>query len=176
MRRVAGEFEAYAAKHYLPALTARDPDLAILLAALRFVETRRVEGHEPRLWEILTTRYAGKIAREIEAACVDAILATTEDSFATAQVMALTATSDLPVARRCEKALEQLGPDSLETILTELTQSHPGPRLRKLARLLSRLSKVPSPEPFSFWGRADLDQRTEAVTKWEGQIRLAGKL
>ena len=170
------EYEAYASKYYLPALDANDPDLFILLAAVRFVETRRLEGYESRLQEILTTRYPGKIAREIEAAAVDAILATMEDPIPTASFMALAATRDLAAARLCEQALEQLGPTSLQALLTELTQSHPGARLRKLARLLHKISKVPSPEPITFWGKADRDQRTATVTRWESQIRLAGKL
>ena len=82
----------------------------------------------------------------------------------------------MPAARLCEKALEQLGAPSFEALLTELTEAHPGPRLRKLAHLLGKLSKVRSPEPMMFWEKANENQRINAVANWETQLRLAGKL
>ena len=176
LHRVAREFEDHATRHYLPTLEASHPDLPALLAALRFIETRRLAGYEPRLRQILDTRFVGRVGRDIEAACVDALVTTTADRMATAKLLALTATRDLPAARLCEKALERLAPPSFEALLSELTEAHPGPRLRKLAHLLGKLSKVRSPEPMTFWEKASENQRINAVANWETQLRLAGKL
>jgi hypothetical protein len=176
LRSVAREFENHATRQYLPVLETPQPDLPALLAALRFVETRGLEGYEARLRQIIDTRHVGRIGREIEAACVDALLATTTDRMAAAKFMALTATRDMPAARLCERALERLAPRSFKALLSELTQAHPGPRLRKLAHLLGRLSKVRSPEPMSFWEKANENQRINAVANWETQLHLAGKL
>lgn len=168
------EFEDYALAHYLPAVNEGGPDPAILVAGLRFIATRGIEGHEARLREIFTTRYPGKLNREIAEACLEALLATTKDAAATAQFLALVATRDLPASPVCDRGLQELGPVAYQALLTELTQSHQGFRLRKLARLLGRLSKVPSPKPIPFWEQANVDERCAAASEWEAALRQAG--
>lgn len=77
---------------------------------------------------------------------------------------------------RVGKAAKQCGPSPSVVQLTGPPQPHSDARYRKLNRLLSWLSKTRSPGPITFLDKADADQRTEAVTKWEAQIREAGKL
>ena len=168
------EFEDYAAAHYLPAVDEPDPDPSILVGGLRFIASREVEGHEDRLREIFTTRYPHQNSREIAEACLEALLNTTEDPVGTAQFLALVATRDLPASRVCDRGLKSLGPGAYPAVLTELTQSHPGSCLRKLARLLGRLSQVPSPKPIPFWGKANAEERCAAAGEWEAAIRQAG--
>lgn len=168
---VADAFEAYAKKHYPAALAkpAADPDLTV--AAARYIATRRVDGHEKQLREALTTTYRGALGVEISEACVEALMATTEKPVEGARLLALIATGqESPASRACANSLRRRAGEATEAILRELTHPHPPVQLRKLARLLAEISKVPSPEPILFWQNADGGARAASAQTWRERI------
>ena len=175
---MAKDFEIYAETHYLPAVNDREAAELNLLAGLRFVETRTISDHEKRLREIFTTRRGSKLGREIDDACLGALLATSDNAVATAGFLSLVATMPrpLPTSRLAEKSVRLLGRDGKEGLFRELARSHTGQHLRGLARLLMRISRVPPPEPIGFWENADQAKRQEAVDRWKEKISKSGGL
>lgn len=175
---MAKDFEIYAETHYLPAVDDREAAELNLLAGLRFLETRTIGDHENRLREIFTTRRGSKLGREIDGACLDALLATSDDAVATAGFLSLVATMPrpLPTSRLAEKSVCLLGSDGKEGLLRELARPHDAPHFRGLARMLMRISRVPPPEPIGFWENADQAERREAVDRWKESIRKSGGL
>lgn len=178
LKNVADDFEAYAEAHYLPAVKQRGPDDLDLLAGLRFIETRKLDGYQGRLKELFTTRRAGAIGREIDEACLGALLATSDDPPATAGFLAVVAAAPrpLPTSAVAKKALRQQGAAGIEAILHELSEPHDGRRLRGLARLLMDLCPVIPPEPIGFWEKSEQARRREASDRWREKIRKAGRL
>ena len=172
LQSVVKDFEKFAKEHYTAALKSPDTAPDLLLAGIRYVETRRVEGHERRLREVLTAAHKNAIARDLLEATVDALLATSEDTISTAQFLAITACSDsrAAVAAACESGVRRLRAAGTEAILQELTKPHPPILLRKLARLLADISKVKSPEPVTFWQKADEAARGQATAVWRSRI------
>ncbi|HUU86106.1 MAG TPA: hypothetical protein VM243_21625 [Phycisphaerae bacterium] len=171
-------FEEYAAKTYLPALGAHDTDEATLLAAVRYVLTRDIGGHESRLRELLTTRFRTQTGRDIAASCVDALITLTDDPVANARFLSLAATAKdpPPSAKLCEDGLQRLGPVANEALLIELARTDDPDRIRKLARLLTRVSGVRPPAPLPTWLRSDRPQRQQAIHNWRSRITEAGAL
>ncbi len=171
--RVAKDFEAYAEAHYLPAIKNPEADELTILAGLRFVETRAIGGHDSRLREIFTTRRKGEIGREIDDACLHALLATSEDMASTAAFLALVATMREPLAtsRLAEIALHELRPVGTEAVLRQLAKPRNAKQLRRLARMLVRMTHVQPPEPMDFWETADTTRRREATDRWRQKIR-----
>jgi hypothetical protein len=167
------DFEAYAEAQYLPAIKDPEADELTLLAGLRFVETRAIGGYESRLREIFTTRRKGEIGREIDDACLHALLATSEDMVSTAAFLALAATMREPLStsRLAEISLHELGPVGTDAVLRELGKPRHGKRLRRLARMLVRMTHVQPPEPMDFWEKADDTRRREAADRWRAKIR-----
>jgi hypothetical protein len=144
------------------------------LAAIRFVETRKIAGHETKLREALTDHPKGAVGAEIAAASIDALLATGLDPKNTAKFLALVATGDHPAIKsHCERGVRQLGSPAHEAILDELGGLHPPTQLRSLARMLTGLSDVRSPEPIPFWQNADVEARKRAAEEWRSRIRSA---
>lgn len=179
LNEVIYDFEEFAKAAYLPALNDLEADERDLLAAVSYVGSRNETGHTSRLQEILTTRMQSRIKREIDAACIDALVKTTDDPHATARFLALVATQQnpLPAAQYCQEALRSLGPPAIEILLQELlSQDHDANRLAKLARLLYRVSRVPSPEPFTHWVRGEYEPRKSAVHQWRQAIQAKGAL
>ncbi|MHC4089865.1 MAG: hypothetical protein ACYSUQ_01205 [Planctomycetota bacterium] len=178
LKEVAEDFEEYAAEKYIPALSTPEADADTLLAGVSFVATRKVAGHESRLREILTTRLRGKVGQQIETACVDALIATTDDPVATARFLALVATQRNPssASKSCEVGLKRLGESACEALLRELAGRHQSLRIRRLAALLTRIARVPSPEPPATWVRAGPEDRRQAVDKWRARLIAAGVL
>ena len=178
LSEVIKQYEEYAAKHYLAALGSPQADDLLRLAGLRFVATRQIEGHESAVREILTSRFMGPVGQQIDAASLEALLATTEDPVATARFLAWVATLDrpLPTSKLCDEGLRRIGPPAHAALLAELAESHrPGHRV-KLARLLAEVSGVSSPEPVVFWRKAPAEKQVEALGKWRGQLEAAGLL
>lgn len=175
---MAKDFEVYTETHYLTAVNDREAAELNLLAGLRYIETRTIGDHEKRLREIFTTRRDSKLGREIDDACLGALLATSDDTVATAGFLSLVATMPrpLPTSRLAEKSVRLLGPDGKEGLLRELARSHTGQHLRGLARMLMRISRVPPPEPIGFWENADQAERQEAVDRWKEIISKSGGL
>jgi len=178
LKRVARNFETYAKNHYVGALEVRDPDPLALLAGLRYVATRKPADSPAGLLEVFTTRRSGETAREIDRACLAALIATTKDRVQIARTLALIATRDkrLPVSGLCSDGLEQLGSAAFEALLDELSKPQPGSRCDKLVRLLAQLSQVRSPQPPSFWVHADEAERCGATAEWRRRLVVAGKL
>lgn len=171
-------FEEYAAATYLPALGVQDADELTLLAAVRYVLTRDIGGYESRLRELLTTRFRTQTGRDIATSCLDALIALADDPVAAARFLALAATakSPPPSAKLCEDGLHRMGPVANEALLIELARSDDPDQIRKLARLLTRVSKVRPPDPLPTWFRSDRPQRQEAVRNWRARIAETGGL
>lgn len=171
-------FEEYAAATYLPALGAHDTDEATLLAAVRYVLTRDIGGYESRLRELLTTRFRTQTGRDIATSCLDALITLADDPVAVARFLALAATakSPPPSAKLCEDGLHRMGPVANEALLIELARSDDPDRIRELARLLTRVSKVRPPDPLPTWLRTDRPQRQEAIRNWRARITETGAL
>jgi hypothetical protein len=172
-------FEAYAERVYLGALNDPRPDPDHLLAGIRFVGTRDIDGYGDRLHEILTTRFPRRVKSKIDAACIDALIATTEDPQATARHIARGATerTPMPPRRLAEDALRRLGPAACEALLVELARpSFDAARVRRLAGLLTSVCRVPSPDPVGAWARADPQRRQQAVDAWRRRLQAAGRL
>ncbi|MCP4250304.1 MAG: hypothetical protein GY778_24945 [bacterium] len=109
---------------------------------------------------------------------MDGLIATGQDPVKTGRILVLAATEPRPPAgaKLCEEGLVRLGPPANEALLRELVEPHPTNRLRKLAALLTRTSKVRSPKPAAAWIGGDLDQRRNAVERWRDRIAEAGGL
>lgn len=139
------------------------------------METRNLKGHESTLRELFTDPPAGELHKQIAAACVDALISTTDSTLSTARFLVRVATSvnPLPTSELAEKSLWRLRPTSEEALLVELTRPYGGRPLRKIARLLVRLCDVRSPKPFAFWKEADAGQRSSAADVWRERIRKA---
>ncbi len=82
----------------------------------------------------------------------------------------------LYIRRVRRDGLARLGASANEALLTELTAAEEPKRIVKLARLLTRVSNVRSPQPLPTWVRADKAQRLEVVEKWRTRIAEAGRL
>ncbi len=154
-------------------MQAADPPAEHLLAGLRYLATRKTAGHENRLREILTTRRSGDIGREIDEACLAALLATRDDPLSNARFLVNVAVPPrpLPASRLAEQALLALERYAAEALLNELAREPDDKRMRTLVRLLTRVSKAPSPAPPSFWRTADTKLRLAAVDIWRDEIR-----
>ncbi len=178
MIQVAKDFETYAEAHYLPAVEAREPDELNLLAGIRYVETRAVGEKEKRLKELATTRRTGSVGRETDQACLDALLATSDDPVSTAGFLAVVAAAPrpLPTSVIAKRSVRLLGPVGIEAILRELAKPHEARRLRGLARLLMDISRIQPPESIGFWEREEQAQRREAADRWREKLRKAGTL
>ncbi len=150
----------------------------MLLAAVRYVLTRGVAGHLPRLRELITTRYRTQTGRDIAASSVDALIALSDDRITVARFLALAATAEnpFPAERFCQDGLARLGASANEALLTELTTAEEPKRIVKLARLLTRVSNVRSPQPLPTWVRADKAQRLQVVGQWRTRIAETGRL
>jgi hypothetical protein len=175
LKEVTKDFEIYAKKNYLAALDdvgASDP---MKLAAVSYVASRGIKGHESALQEAFTTRYKGKIGDEIMATCLDALLDTSEDRVATARFLALVVTGEdpPPAARLCRPGLKRLTPECDDALLTELAAAHTPAQLARLAQLLAETSNTSSPEPLAFWKSAQETERKEAAAKWGERIQAA---
>ena len=173
LHEVAAEFEAYAEHHYLPALLAREPDPDLVVAGLRYVATRRVPGRLGAVYEILTSPWPFRVKREIDEACLEAILATAPDRAEAARFLARVATGPrrVPSARLYEDALRRLGPGGVESLLDEMAAPAAAERrVRAAARLLLRISDVRPPEPMRAWVRGDGATRAAAVARWRHAI------
>jgi len=173
LTKVAKDFEAYAEAQYLPAVKNPDADELTLLAGLRYVGTRAIKGYESRLREIFTAHRKGEIGREIDDACLHALLATSEDLSSTAAFLASVATMREPLAtsRLAETSLHDLGPVGADAVLRELGKPRHGKQLRRLTRMLIRMTHVQPPEPMDFWENADDARRREAAERWRQKIR-----
>lgn len=128
--------------------------------------------------EVFTTRHRSKTGRDIDAACVDALITLSDDPLDTARFLALVGTMDRPVpaSRLCEGGLKRMGSAGYDALLVELGRPHAPARIRKLARLLTRLSRVPPPEPLSSWASGEPGARQAVVTQWRQRLLDKGAL
>ena len=175
---MAKDFEAYAEREYLGAVCRTDEDADLQLAGVRFVATRAVAEQEGCLRELLDMRSANRTRREVDAGCVDALLITTEDPLDTGRFLAQAASSRRTRTagyKLVEGAMRRLGPTGNQALLDELARPGRDPaEIRKLTRLLVRVSKVPPPEPISTMVRCTSAQRVEIVDEWRERIRREG--
>ena len=172
LKNVTKQYEEHAAKNWTGALRNPDAEPHAVLAALRYVETRRIAGLESGLRELFTSSDPRLVRGDIVAAALDALIATSLDHTETAAFLALVASAEkpLPMSGAAEQALYRLVPEAHEAILSELTQSHSPARLRKLARLLMRMTSPTPPVPIGFWEEADEQDRREAVIRWRKRL------
>ncbi len=177
---MAKDFEAYAKREYLAAVCRTDEDADLQLAGVRFVATRAIAGQEGCLRELLDMRSANPTRREVDAGCVDALLITTEDPLHTGRFLAQAAThrrTRTEGFKLVESAMRRLGPTGNQALLDELARPGRDPAaIRKLTRILVRVSKVAPPEPISTMVRCTPAQRVEIVDAWRERIRSKGGL
>lgn len=175
LNKTVKKFEKYAKTEYLSGLESGKADAATVLGAVRFVQTRNIKDHEPALRELFTDPPRGELHHQIAKACLDTLISTGDSNASTARFLAAVATSmpSLPTSVLAEGGLWRLRTESEEALLVQLTRAYDGRRLKKIARLLARLSEVRSPEPFAFWQEADAAERTSAADAWRERIRRA---
>jgi len=169
---VVKQFEKHLEGEYLADLRSPDSDEGTLLASLKFIETRNVEGHDATLRELFTSRRAALADGKIAAACLNAMITTCESRVQTARFLTIAATDPglRSIVLVTERGLRQLRAESIEALLGELMRPYEPERLRAIVRLLHRLSDVRPPEPIKFWQEADLPTRAKAVTIWHRRI------
>jgi hypothetical protein len=172
LKFVIKQFDDYAKEKYLPALEAADAEPETILAALNYVRTRKVQGHEQRLREIFTAPWTGHFARDIREACLDALVRTSEDPDDTARFLILTAatTQHDHVEQLCKEGLLGMRDTATAVLLDELPRTEDGHRRRKLALLLAKVSRVGMPEPLRFWRDAEAAEIQAAVDEWRTAI------
>lgn len=176
--KVARDFEQFAERTYPPALAdPKAPDHRVL-AGLRYVETRRVSGHESVLRELLLLKRRGKLADDINAACLDALIATCDDKEGLAELLAEVGSRPrpLPASKLCADGLQRLGPVGCEVLLRRLAVSDNGLSRRKLARMLSQASGTVMPEPLRFWKDAEPADLQAAVEDWRATLIDIGRI
>jgi len=147
-----------------------------VLAGLRFIETRHIEGYQKRTREIFTTRLKSKIGQEIYKACLGAMRATEEDRDSTARFLTLIATRPvpLPTSRMAQDTLQPYRREAEEVLLAELGNAHPPERLIRCVQVLHQLSRVAPPEQPPFWRKAARQDRQNAAEVWRQRIQSAG--
>ena len=171
--KVVHDFEEYAKANYPGFLTQSQVEEADLLAALRYIETRKIIGHQQKLQELLSVKRKGKLGREISQACLDALLATAEDIPLAVRHIVHVATLPKPVtaSRLCEKSLKQFGVTANAIILEEIGKTSNPIKRRELALLLVRVSDVGMPRKLRFWRTASAEEVQLAVKEWEEKLR-----
>jgi hypothetical protein len=175
LTEVAEQFEDYTENHFAGDLSRTKAEPSALLAALKYVHTRGVEGQEATLREIFTSPRGAR--PKIAETCLQAILTTSSSRDGTARFFATVATDPgLSVSLYAEQGLWQLKPESVEALLDELLRPYDGPRLRRIARLVRRLTDVRPPRPILFWQEATRDKRAAAIASWKRDMVEAGVL
>ena len=177
---MAKDFEAYAEREYLGAVCRTDEDADIQLAGVRYVATRVVAEQEGCLRELLDMRSADKTRREVDAGCVDALLVTTDDALDTGRFLARAVShrkTRMTGTKLIEGAMRRLGPTGNAALLAELVRPELDPaEVRKLTRILVRVSRIAPPEPVGTLARCAPRKRAEIVEAWAKEIRAAGGL
>lgn len=173
LKAVVKQFEAYARTNYLPALSRPKATPSTLLAALTFLRTRDIHGYDATLDELFTSPRGAR--PEIAEACLDAMIATGESPESTARFLAAAATDErLSMSMNAERGLFRLRPESVDAVFDELLRPYDGRRLRKIARLVTRLTNVQPDVPIKFWESTGPDARADAITRWSRAMYLAG--
>lgn len=174
--QVSKDFEKFAKGHYVPALRKPEGDVSLILAGVRMAQTRGLDEHVAALREIITMRHRGKEGRELDRACLEALLSLIADETERATLLVQLATRDNPVpaSSLAEQELDALESAVIPVLLSELEGHYSGQRLKRIAKLLARHSKVPCPEPIQVWSRADKQQQAALVKKWRAALVEAG--
>ena len=177
---MAKDFEAYAEREYLGAVCRTDEDADIQLAGVRYVATRVVAEQEGCLRELLDMRSADRTRQEVDAGCVDALLVTTDDALDTGRFLAHAASHRKTRStgyKLIEGAMRRLGHTGNAALLAELARPELDPaEVRKLTRILVRVSRIAPPEPVGTLARCAPRKRAEIVEAWAKEIRAAGGL
>lgn len=177
-RESAQRFQEMAIEKFLPVLNEPRAGDQTLLAAVAYVATREIHGHTLQLQEILTTRRRGPGAEDIQTACLDALLATTDDRAATARFLAeLGAQADPPPGRPlCIAGLRRLEPEASRELFAYLGRCPAGAQRRRLALLIQRVTGLRSPVPLAFWrDTTDPEKAAEAAANWRSQDRQSAR-
>jgi len=173
LKAVVKQFEEYARTHYLPALSRPKAEPTTLLAALTFLRTRDIHGYDATLDELFTSPRG--VRPEIAEACLEPLLSTGESPERTARFLATAATEEhLSMSMYAERGLFRLRPKSVDALFDELLRPYGGKRLRKIARLITRLTNVRPSVPIKFWESAGPDARADEITRWSRAMYLAG--
>lgn len=173
LKDVVKQFGHYARTEYIADLHRPNADPSTLLAALTFLRTRDIRDHDAALREIFTSPRGAKPT--IAQACLDAMIATGESRERTARFLAAAATDEhLSVSMYADQGLFRLRPESVDAVFDELLRPYGGRRLRKIVRLVTRLTNVPPGVPIKFWESASPDARADQITRWSRAMYLAG--
>ena len=177
---MAKDFETYAEREYLGAVCRADQDIDIQLAGVRYVATRVVPDQEGCLRELLDMQSVDRTRQEVDAGCVDALLVTTDDALDTGRFLAHAAShrkTRTTGYKLVEAAMRRLGNTGNAALLAELARPDRTPaEIRKLTRILVRVSRIAPPEPVGTLVRCTPRQRAELVEAWGKAIRAAGGL
>jgi hypothetical protein len=177
---VAEDFETYAEREYLGAVCRVDEDVDIQLAGVRYVATRVVAEQESCLRELLDMQSVDRTRREVDAGCVDALLVTTDDALDTGRFLAHAAShrkTRTTGYKLVEDAMRRLGNTGNAALLAELARPDRDPaEIRKLTRILVRVSRIAPPESVGTLVRCTARQRAEIVEAWAREIHAAGGL
>ena len=177
---MAKDFETFAEREYLGAVCRADEDVDIQLAGVRYVATRVVPEQEGCLRELLDMQSVDSTRREVDAGCVDALLVTTDDALDTGRFLAHAAShrrTRTTGYKLVEDAMRRLGNTGNAALLAELARADREPaEIRKLTRILVRVSRIAPPESVGTLVRCTPQQRAEVVEAWARDIRAAGGL
>ena len=169
----AVRFEDFAAEEFLPVLDIPRAGDLILLSAVTYVATRAVEGHEAQLREIFVTPRSGAGGRDIHRACLDGLVATTQDRTALARFLAeVGSQADPPPGRSlCIDGLRRLQPEANDAMFALLAQEEDPHQRRRLAVLVQRVTRERSPEPLRFWSEETSGKAiTAAIDTWRAAV------
>jgi len=172
-RESAREFDDYAADRFPKVLNEPRAGELALLAGAAYVATRHVPGYQAQLKELFTTRLDGKFADDIHEACLEGLLATTEDRRSLARFLAYVGSQPDPAAKRhlCIDGLRRLPPEATEEMFAYLGRSTNGVHRRRLAWLIQTVTRTRSPQPLRFWRVvSDCDMIEDTIAEWLGQV------
>lgn len=176
LKQVAKDFENYGEKHLVPAMSREDCDADTLLAALRFVSTRRITKQHNTVREVLTTPRAGPQSTQIGDAALDALTRTSVDPAADARFLIPHAFDERNAGIRslAVRGLKQVGRPARDALLTELGKPEPIVRPRQIARLLMDTFGARPPVGIAFWDSAGPAARQQTAEDWRHKLAEAG--
>jgi hypothetical protein len=153
-------------------LTESTDDETSLLGRIRLIQRRGITGFESELRGLLSSRRRGALGREVHRASLEALLTTDSDRASLARYLAYVSSLEYPACGRelCVAGLRELRPEADNEILAYLGRTQDRLRRRRLALLLGRVTRVPSPQPLRFWERAGESAVADAVRTWSTEI------
>lgn len=138
--------------------------------------TRGKSGHEDALIERFTSPRTGRMARDINASCYEALMTTAADKERLAHVFVELGSQPRPRAttQYCADGIRDLGELGFAVALDTITSSTDGAVRLRRARLVARAAKMRMPETPDFWRTAETEAVQAAVDAWRGCLSTRG--